>query len=190
MVKRALAAVGLAAFLVGGWLAVSPALESDEADSSTTVTRTQPAPTPNPPSARVVAVKLKAVGGFDPEGDGRENDADAVRAVDGDTATAWSTERYQSFFKQGVGLVLDAGAVRRLERVTVATRAPGVVAEVRVGRARGGPFRTAAGRTPLAESTTFRLRGVRGRYVVIWITAIPGGGAGEVAEVTLRARAR
>ncbi|MGE3618878.1 MAG: protein kinase [Acidimicrobiia bacterium] len=53
---------------------------------------------------------------FDPEGDGHEHDDEAPLAVDGDPATAWTTENYQARditrLKPGVGLVLD------LDRVT------------------------------------------------------------------------
>ena len=64
-------------------------------------------------------MRLSAAGALDPEGDGRERDEEAGLAVDGRQDTAWRTERYASFFKEGVGLVLDAGRRVRLERVVV-----------------------------------------------------------------------
>lgn len=185
---RLLAGAGLAALLAGSGLAVATALDRGTA-SDTSPSTTPVASKPKPKPARpIVRVRLQAVGALDPEGDKRENDAAAGLAVDGDAATAWSTERYDTFFKQGVGLVLDAGAVRRLERLDVVSGTPGVVAEIRTGPSPDGPFRTVAAGTPLADTTTYRLRGARGRYVVVWITAIPGGGAAEIAEVRLRAR--
>lgn len=188
--SRLLAATGLAALLGGAGLAVALALGSgDGAVPVTTGGRpaaTTTSATPQP--ARIVWVPLRAVGAYDPEGDGRENDAQAGLAVDGDAATAWATERYTTFAKRGVGLVLDARRVWRLERVDVVSPTPGVAAEIRVGTRPTGPFRPAAGTQVLAATTSFRLRGVRARYVVVWITAIPGGGAAEVAEVRLRAR--
>ena len=49
---------------------------------------------------RAQAVKLTAVGAYDPEGDGHENDDLATQAVDGDPATFWKTEHYtHGFFK-------------------------------------------------------------------------------------------
>jgi hypothetical protein len=136
----------------------------------------------------VVRVPLTAVGALDPEGDQRENDAQASLAVDGSASTAWMTERYDTFFKQGVGLVLDAGRSRRLQRLDVVSGTPGVTAEIRAGSSPDGPFRVVAAVQPLAQRTSFRLGGARGRYLVVWITSIPGGGAAEVAEVALRAR--
>ena len=62
------------------------------------------------------AVKLRAVASYDPPsdgGDGAEHDSEVPQATDGNPATAWTTEHYQSFSKPGVGIVLDAGSPRR-----------------------------------------------------------------------------
>lgn len=186
---RALAAAGLAVLLVGAGVSVSLALDeggSNEA-APTATSATQPRATAK---AKVVIarVPLTAVGALDPEGDQRENDEQAGLAVDGSPSTVWTTERYDTFFKQGVGLVLDAGRSRRLQRLDVVSGTPGVTAEIRAGSSLDGPFRVVGGVQPLAQRTSFRLGGARGRYLVVWITAIPGGGAAEIAEVTLRAR--
>jgi hypothetical protein len=186
---RALAAAGLAALLVGAGLAVAPAFDDGSREGAATAVTTAPPLRPSPPpKAVVVRVPLRAVGALDPEGDGQENDEQAGLAVDGSAATAWTTERYQTFAKRGVGLVLDAGRPRRLQRLDVGSGTPGVAAEIRVGATAQGPFRPVGGVQSLGETTRFRLGGARGRYVVVWITAIPGGGAAEIAEVTLRAR--
>src|SRR6056297_1810995 len=53
---------------------------------------------------------IATVTAYDPDGDGTENDADAVLALDGDPTTAWSTVCYASRFmggKPGVGLVVS-----------------------------------------------------------------------------------
>jgi hypothetical protein len=185
LVRRLLVTGGLAVFLVAGGYAIVSALDRTETSSATS---TSPTTTPKPaaPKVRLVRVPLTPVGALDPEGDRRENDQEAPLAVDGNATTAWHTESYDQFFKKGVGLVLDAGANRRLGQVVVVTGTPGVTAEIRAGGAAEGPFRTVAEGQVLDPTTTFRLKGARGRYIVVWITAIPGGGAAEIAEARLR----
>src|SRR5688500_12526569 len=61
----------------------------------------------NPDAATGGTVKLQGVASFDPQGDGEEHSERVQDATDGDPATYWTTERYDSFSKPGVGLVLD-----------------------------------------------------------------------------------
>lgn len=68
-------------------------------------------PSSSPSSGPVV---VKSARGFDPAGDGREMNAYASRAFDGNPASAWTTEGYSSarfggLSKRGVGLLLDLG---------------------------------------------------------------------------------
>lgn len=185
---RVLAGLGLVALLGGAGFAVTTALDRDERAGSVGQADPTATTTPAPARPKLIQVRLAAIGALDPEGDQRENDADARLAVDGDPTTAWSTERYDSFFKEGVGLVLDAGTSRRLERLEIVSGTPGVTAEIRASASQDGPFRTVAPSRALRATTAYRLRGARGRYVVVWITGIPGGGAAQIAEVRLRAR--
>ena len=191
--QRLVAAGALALFLGGLGLAVASGLGDDEpstgvapAPTVTTPARTSPPPAVKPRPARFVA--LTAAGAFDPEGDGRERDEEAPLAVDGRSETFWRTERYSRFFKDGVGLVLDAGRRVRVEAVVVETRTPGVHAEVRLGTARGGPFTTVSPARRLTARTRFPVARRPGRYVVVWITELPDGSAGEISEVRVRAR--
>jgi hypothetical protein len=135
-------------------------------------------------------VKLAAVGAYDPEGDRHENDDLAPLAVDGDPSTFWKTEHYNhGFFKQGVGLVLDAGRRRALSRVSVSTDGGGSSAQIELGDSAAGPFHPVSADRPLTGTTTFPLRkGAAGRYVVIWITALPQA-VGEVHITEVRAGA-
>ena len=133
-------------------------------------------------------VRLTAVGAFDPEGDDRENDELATLAVDGDATTAWRTERYSHFFKSGVGLVLDAGRQVGITRVELVSATPGLIAEIRAGNSREGPFkRIAAGRV-VQETTRYPVASRPGRYVVVWITKLPDSTAADLAEVRLFGR--
>jgi len=189
---RILAAGALAVLLLAlGW-AVANGLDEDDAASQapatreTAVTTTRPKPTTRP-VARARFVKLTAAGAFDPEGDGHERDEEASLAVDGDRSTFWRTERYSRFFKTGVGLVLDTGRRVRIRQVVVDSRTPGVRAEIRIGSSRTGPFTRVSPAKTLTARTTFPVAGRTGRYVVVWVTALPPESAGEVAEVRVRA---
>ena len=189
---RILAAGALAVLLLAlGW-AVANGLDEDDAASQapatreTVVTTTRPKPTTRP-VARARFVKLTAAGAFDPEGDGHERDEEASLAVDGNRSTFWRTERYSRFFKTGVGLVLDAGRRVRVRQVVVDSSTPGVRAEIRIGSSRTGPFTRVSPAKTLTARTTFPVAGRTGRYVVVWVTALPPESAGEVAEVRVRA---
>ena len=141
---RLIAAAALAAFFVVLLVIV---ISSAGGDKKTTTVTTQPRPQPTttrttktkpkPASARV---PLAAVGAYDPEGDGHENDDLAPLAIDGDATTFWKTEHYHSFGKTGVGLVLDARRVRPLARVIVTTDSAGSSAEIELGTSPKGPF--------------------------------------------------
>jgi hypothetical protein len=189
---RILAAGALAVLLLAlGW-AVANGLDDEHAASQapatreTAVTTTRPKPRTRP-VARARFVKLTAAGAFDPEGDGHERDEEASLAVDGNRSTFWRTERYSRFFKTGVGLVLDAGRRVRLRQVVVDSATPGVRAEIRIGSSRTGPFTRVSPAKTLTARTTFPVAGRTGRYVVVWVTALPPESAGEVAEVRVRA---
>jgi hypothetical protein len=157
-----------------------------------TTTATTPAPSPprrttiTRPTPKPKPIALTGVGSYDPEGDQRENDALAPLAVDGDPSTFWKTEHYvHGFTKSGVGLVLDAGRVRTISKVVVVTDSPGASAEIQLGDAPTGPFHTVSADRPLNGRTAFPLaKGASGRYLVVWITAIPEpAGEAHVAEV-------
>src|SRR5204862_6929987 len=121
-----------------------------------------------------------------PPGDGTENDAQVANAVDGDATTFWSSEHYtHGFFKPGIGIVLDAGRKRPIGRVLVATDETGSRAEIQLADRPTGPYRVASADRALQGTTTFALkRGASGRYVLVWLTALPSvTGEGHVNEV-------
>jgi hypothetical protein len=191
-VNRIVAAGALAAFLLALLLIVLTSSSGDGSSSSPTTTAattvtlpTQPVTTaPTPP--RQVAVELSGTGAYDPDGDHHENDDLAPLAVDGDPATFWKTEHYtKGFVKKGVGLVLDAGRNLRLSRVVVVTDTPGSSAQLLLGNNPAGPFHPVSAVRPLSATTRYSLgKGAAGRYLVVWITALPkAGGEAHVTEV-------
>jgi hypothetical protein len=191
-VNRLVAAGALAAFLValvviviasataGGGSTAPPTT-----DAATTATQPTTTRTTAPQPAKQVAVKLTGAGAYDPEADGHENDDLAPLAVDGELTTFWKTEHYKRFFKKGVGLVLDAGRRLGLSRVVVKTDGRGSSAQIQLGNNPAGPFHAVSADRPLTGTTTYTLnKGAAGRYIVIWITALPPDlGEAHVTEV-------
>ncbi len=187
--SRLLAGIALAAFLVA-ILAIAVVSSTSGGHSATTTSTTVAAaptrPATTAPAPKPRAVALTGAGAYDPEGDGHENDALAPLAVDGQPATFWKTEHYlHGFNKSGVGLLLDAGSRRRLSKVLVSTDGPGASAQIELGDAPTGPFRRVSADRPLNGTTAFPLtKGAAGRYLVIWVTAVPEpAGEAHVTEV-------
>jgi hypothetical protein len=191
--NRLVAAGALVAFFVV-LLVIVTRSGNDGGDSTTTTTSTQTTrrttttrPTKTTKAPASLRIGLSAVGAYDPEGDGHENDDLAPLAVDGDATTFWKTERYHSFGKTGVGLVLDAKRVRPIDRVLVSTDTAGSSAEIELGRNPNGPFHLVTRARPLTGTTVFKLaKRSTGRYIVVWITALPSS-AGEAHVTEVRA---
>jgi hypothetical protein len=121
-------------------------------------------------------IELQGVASFDPPeggGDGEEHSERVEDATDGDPATYWTTERYNSFSKPGVGLVLDAGEARELSQIAITTDTPGFTAEIRAGSSPQGPFDTVVGPSrSVGDSATWDLDGAESRYYAVWITRL------------------
>ncbi len=187
---RVLAAIGLAALLGGILVIMLSSREGSGAQPAavdTTTTTADTAPKPPPVKPKRVRVAVTGVGAYDPEGDRSENDSAAGLATDGTLTTAWKSERYGSFVKSGVGLVVDAGRPAKANRVVVATDTPGYSADIRVGSSPGGPFVAVSKEKRTTARTTFVLAPRTGRYLMVWITSMPDGGAAAVNEVTVTA---
>ncbi len=135
---------------------------------------------------------------FDPQGDPpSENPDRAAFAVDRDPSTTWTTETYRQQLgpgglKTGVGLVLDLGRSRSVQSVTL--RMVGKPTAVSLYLTDTAPT-TIDDLTPVStdtvgrESTLTLTDAPAGRYLTVWLTALPavqGGFRGEVAEVTVR----
>jgi putative peptidoglycan lipid II flippase len=138
-------------------------------------------------SSAAVAVALTGAASYDPEGDGYEHDEDVGLATDRDASTYWTTEHYQGGLqKPGVGLVLDAGTVRKLSSLTVRSDTPGFTAVIKEGSSTGGGFTPASGAGTVGTQTKFSLDGPAARYYLIWITDLGDNSAVHVNEVTAR----
>ena len=135
-------------------------------------------------------MRLSALTGYDPQGTGGEHDSSAKLATDGQASTYWYTERYNSSsfggLKDGVGLLLDAVAPKKLTQVTVTSDTPGFTAKIESGQSSVGPFASVSGVQTVGSRTVFTLHGSAAQYYVLWITQLPSGGAAHVNEVTAR----
>lgn len=118
-------------------------------------------------------VRLQGVASFDPQGDGEEHSERVGDATDRDASTYWTTERYRSFSKDGVGLVLDAGESRELSQLALTTDTPGFTAEIRAGDSPEGPFDAVVGEAKtVSASTIWDLDGTGAQYYAVWITQL------------------
>jgi eukaryotic-like serine/threonine-protein kinase len=133
---------------------------------------------------------------FDPPpGSGVEHDDELPLLVDGNPATAWSTESYSrrdfGGLKPGVGIILQLSGSHPLKELKVTSPSSGWAAEVLVA-ASPQPTREAWGQ-PVASkrgldrgTTTFDLGDRRGGAVLLWITDLGAGNASvSVGELVL-----
>lgn len=131
-----------------------------------------------PPGGQPIAI-LSATG-FDPQGDKNENNAQAARVYDGNPATSWSSEGYNSpafggLPKKGVGVLLDLGQPTSVSQVAIdlaigpvdltvyAATTPGLDGATVIGSATaasGHVVLKAASPTPRAQ------------YVIVWFTKL------------------
>jgi serine/threonine-protein kinase len=144
--------------------------------------RRQPRPVPSPEQIRLTAVR-----DHDPFGNNRDEHSDEVPdASDGNPSTFWTTERYSSFNKPGVGIIFDAGRRATVRAVEVLSDKPGFRARIRAGNRLAGPFRNVSSERTVERRTVFVLTsaGARFRYYLLWITD-PNGRA-HVNELRIR----
>jgi serine/threonine-protein kinase len=131
-------------------------------------------------------VAVRGVGAYDPDGGDGEHDSAAPKATDGNVETYWNTEHYNTFSKRGVGVVVDAGRVRKLTSVTVTSRTPGFRAAITAGSSPEGPFVTDSESRVVNGTATFPLQGRSGRYYVVWITDLGPNDSVEINEIRAR----
>ena len=142
--------------------------------------------------AAVMPASAKA---FDPQGDGKENNAAAARAIDGKASTAWTSEGYKNAStiggqKDGVGLVLelpksssvasaklDLGSGDQAVTIYAADRAS-LDGATKVGSVTGSGEQSVT----LSPAST-------SRYLIVWVTKAARDSDGKyrahIGEVTL-----
>ncbi|MFL5782733.1 MAG: protein kinase domain-containing protein [Thermoleophilaceae bacterium] len=150
---------------------------------------------------RTISNHIQAAHDYDPYGtDKIEHPTEAIRAIDGDGATAWTTEAYSARTlgkKPGVGLYVDAGRQVVPRRLDVRTGTPGYLARIygsNIAQPSGAGEDTFSdwGR-PLAtvsveasEKIALTTGRQAYRYYLIWIFRLPPGqDHAEISNVRL-----
>jgi eukaryotic-like serine/threonine-protein kinase len=112
-----------------------------------------------------------------PPGDGRENDEDVGLLLDGDPATAWTSEGYEQRTlanKPGVGLVVRLDPAGRPGTLRVRASNTGWAASVYVGDDAGATLdawgEPVATQDSLGDSAEFDLGDAEGSYLLLWVT--------------------
>lgn len=152
-----------------------------------------------PPAGPVTVVAFAA---FDPFGDNAEHNDKAQFLVDGDSATFWRSERYNSrvfgSLKAGVGAWIALDGVTDLASLTVDTPATNWSAEVYVATGAGATLsewgEPALSLTQLSASADgtvlIDLTGQSGDAILLWITDLGDGATPirmEINELTVAA---
>ena len=158
-----------------------------------------------PKSTAAATLKIAGVTTFDPEGDnGNEHPAEATLAIDGDTASVWTTESYKQTNvggKAGVGLILELATTARVSAIELTSPDSGwdvqiyVAPEAATTLAGWGTLRATG--TNLGTSAALRLdTRPPGQFVLVWLTRLPQSSeeshpgqpafVGRVAEVSVR----
>ncbi|MGI8685343.1 MAG: protein kinase domain-containing protein [Acidimicrobiales bacterium] len=137
---------------------------------------------------------VAAVHSFDPAGDGEENESRAAQAIDGNPATSWNSDRYNTRafggLKPGVGLVFELDRAAELTALTVTSPTSGWAAEVyvadRPATDLAGWGEPAAEKSDISGDAEIDLGGRKGAAVLVWITDPGTDNRVEVAEVAVR----
>jgi hypothetical protein len=156
-----------------------------------------------PPGAHAGTVKPLKATVFSPGGS-PDSPNSAGLAIDGDPATAWSTDTYvdaQPFpkFKDGVGLMLQLPGPTKLSAVTIDLDSTGTVAELRSSpnATPAKPSDTAelSPRTPLRPGHNVipvNTSAAPATFVLVWISTLGTTGGkshSDISEVTLQTAA-
>jgi serine/threonine protein kinase len=173
VVVLVLVAIGVVAWSVSRSLHRSAAPTPPRSDSSS-------------PASAAALVKPVSASVYNPLGSpGDDDPADAGKAIDHSTSTAWHTSYYFSpvfgNLKKGTGLILDLGRQVRLSQVVVQFGAQCCThVEIEIGnsstssKAALGAFTVVQRSTTAANSTTFNVTTpATGRYLLIWLTDLP-----------------
>ena len=155
---------------------------------------TSQTPTSSPTATEPVAITGITADDFDPQGDPQEeNPDDVANAVDGDPGTSWATSTYRQQLgpgglKTGVGLLLDLGESRSVSQVDLAFEGDQTGVSLFVS----DEAPTAVdGLTPVADVTAGPTEVVQldepatGRFVLVWLTALPPTGDGQFRGVVV-----
>lgn len=168
--------VWVASFLSGG---SSDTPLSEQSFGLTTEATAPENNSPAPaPAAATVPVAASAVTVFSPQGT-PDQPATAKNAIDGNPATAWSSDSYFQPFpslKNGVGLMVTLADAANLKNIAITSDSPGTVVEIRSAPSANtsldqtkeigsGVLKNGVTDIPLSSDGS-------GQYVLVWITQL------------------
>jgi hypothetical protein len=147
------------------------------------------------PATALEPVEAVTATDYDPSGDDEEHPEETRLAVDGDAATTWPTEEYDtgSLQKDGVGLALEPAEPVPARGLDLVTTTPGFDVTI-YGAENELPAAIDAGWTEIASEEAVEEKGridldSAGRdftHYLVWITKIPADeGKVEIAEARL-----
>jgi eukaryotic-like serine/threonine-protein kinase len=181
--RRMLPIIGLVVAAIVAAILIAGALGQDGSED-------EPRTKDDNNGASVKTLDVSQADDFDPAGDGVEHPESVGEAIDGDPATAWTTEGYNSAIsaqKPGVGLLLDLGTSVTVAEVEITFGSGDYDFELRASDELGSDheaFEVISSVRGSSEKETVAA-GASARYWLVWITDLPGGGAGTgtIAEV-------
>jgi eukaryotic-like serine/threonine-protein kinase len=196
--------VGLT-FFVGYRGLIGPGSNTSLSKPTPTPTRTvtMSAPTvtmpasPAPQAAATAAgpIAILSATGFDPQGDHKESNGQAPRVYDGNLATSWRSETYQTAqfgdLKKGVGVLLDLGQPTSVHQVTLDLGSGPVDVTVYAATDPSLQGATVIG-TASAASGQIQLKAAGAmpetQYVIVWFTSLAQDGSqfrASLSEIAL-----
>jgi hypothetical protein len=157
---------------------------------------TPPEEKPTAPATALAPVADVTASDYDPSGDNQEHGEAAPLAVDGDAATSWPTEEYDTgvLQKDGVGLALQPAQAVAARGLDLQTTTPGFDITIYGAEDAVAPTSIDSGWTEVASEDGVGRKGridldTAGRdfaHYLVWITAIPeNGDKVEIAEARL-----
>jgi hypothetical protein len=175
----------------------APATPSGAKPSSSTASAAPTTSGTAAPSPAASPVAIAGIQALDPQGDSNENNDLAARAIDGDTSSAWRSERYDNAqfggIKKGIGLAVDLGNPVPVSAVTLTAPGSGGLVELRSADSPDyeGSSRIAKGRIDGSGHVVLSPgKPVTTRYLILWFTRAPQQSNGEnrvlVDEIDVR----
>lgn len=143
-------------------------------------------------------INLTSAASFDPSGsDHIENETQAKATLDSDAATTWSTETYSNRqfgnLKSGVGIAISLSSVAQLSALKVNSPSSdwsaSIYAASQPSTSLSGWGHPVTGSTHISPgTTTFRLDGIQGSQVMIWITDLGTAYKVTIADISIETR--
>ncbi|MGW1465344.1 protein kinase family protein [Streptomyces sp. NPDC001493] len=193
--KWAVSALLIAALGLGSWQLAETLLDNKKTPETDTTRTTDSGSTDKNVLVSGKPITIVGAQDYDPLGtDGGEKPEAIKNAYDGDPSTYWSTQSYYTAkfgaLKTGVGMVLDLGKVQQVGSVDVSFLDGTTSVELRTAKDASPPSMP-DGFTKVAEGsgTDVTLKPgnpVQARYLLVWLTELPGSGKdyrGKVSEI-------